>query len=98
MKDFGRFQQRFFRKLQGGLSLVSLFEYLPEVYLYVKDRRSRFVKSNEAHWKLRGFASEAEMLGLSDLDIHPQHMAERYIEEDRRVMRSRRPLPNQVWL
>jgi AraC-like DNA-binding protein len=98
MKDPGRFQSRFFGRLQGGLHLASLFDYLPEVYLYVKDRRSRFVKVNEPLWRLRGFDAEADMIGLSDLDIHAQHLAEQYMEEDRRVMRLRQPLPNQIWL
>lgn len=98
MPDPDRFQRRFFEKLDGSLALTPLFEYLPEVYLYVKDRRSRFVKVNEALWRLRGCESEAEMIGLSDLDIHPQHLAEQYIAEDRRVMQSARPLPNQIWL
>jgi PAS domain S-box-containing protein len=98
MRDPGRFQQRFFERLAGGLPLASLFEYLPEVYLYVKDRQSRFVKVNEAWWRMRGYNSEAEIIGLSDMDIHPPHLAEQYIEEDRRVMRDRRPLPNQIWL
>jgi len=98
MPDPHRFQRRFFEKLEGSLALTPLFEYLPEVYLYVKDRQSRFVKVNEALWKLRGCESEAEMIGLCDRDIHPQHLADQYIAEDRRVMRSGRPLPNQIWL
>jgi AraC-like DNA-binding protein len=98
MGDPYRLQRRFFEKLEGSLALTPLFEYLPEVYLYVKDRRSRFVKVNEALWRLRGYESEAEMLGLCDLDIHPQHLAEQYIAEDRRVMQNARPLPNQIWL
>lgn len=98
MHDPADFQRRFFEKLTGGLSLAPLFEYLPEVYFYVKDRRSRFVKVNAALWQMRGFDSEAAMLGLTDLDIHPSHLAEQYIDEDRRVMHSRQPLPNQIWL
>ncbi|WP_422928975.1 helix-turn-helix domain-containing protein [Singulisphaera sp. PoT] len=98
MRDPRRFQERFFAKLEGSLALAPLFEYLPEVYLYVKDRRSRFVKVNEALWKLRGRESEAEMIGLCDRDIHPQHLADQYIAEDQRVMRSGKPLPNQIWL
>lgn len=86
MVDPYRSQRLFFEKLASSLSLAPLFEYLPEVYLYVKDRRSRFVKVNEALWRLRGCESEAEMLGLCDLDIHPKHLAEQYIAEDRRVM------------
>jgi AraC-like DNA-binding protein len=93
-----RLRRRFFEKLESSLALTPLFEYLPEVYLYVKDRQSRFVKVNEALWRLRGYEAEAEMIGLCDLDIHPQHLAEQYIAEDRRVMRSGRPLPNQIWL
>ncbi len=98
MRDPERFQRRFFDQVAGSVALAPLFEYLPEVYLYVKDRRSRFVKVNEALWRLRGYEAEDQMLGLSDRDIHPQHLADQYIAEDRRVMRSRRPLPNQIWL
>jgi len=91
-------QRRFFEQLASSLALTPLFEYLPEVYLYVKDRRSRFVKVNEALWRLRGCEAEDDMIGLCDLDMHPQHLAEQYMAEDRRVMRSGRPLPNQIWL
>ena len=98
MTDTDRFQRRFFERLEGGLALAPLFEHLPEVYHFVKDRKSRFVKVNEALWRLRGYSSEAEMIGLSDREIHPQHLADRYIDEDRRVMGSGLPLPNQIWL
>jgi AraC-like DNA-binding protein len=98
MIDPHRIQQRFFDKLEGGLALAPLFEYLPEVYLYVKDRQSRFVRVNEALWRLRGCDAEIDMIGLCDSDMHPQHLADQYIAEDRRVMKSGRPLPNQIWL
>jgi AraC-like DNA-binding protein len=98
MIDGHRIQQRFFEKLEGGLTLAPLFEYLPEVYLYVKDRQSRFVKVNEPLWRLRGCVAESEMIGLSDHDMHPQYLADQYTAEDRRVMRSGRALPNQIWL
>ena len=68
MHEIDRFKRQFFEKLEVGLALAPLFEYLPEVYLYVKDRRSRFVKVNEPLWRLRGFESESAMIGLCDLD------------------------------
>ncbi|MFN3148478.1 helix-turn-helix domain-containing protein [Bremerella sp.] len=80
------------------LALAGLFDYLPDVYLYVKDRDSRFVAVNEALWKLRGFESEADVVGKTDLDLHPRYLAERYMAEDRQVMESGIPLPNQIWL
>ena len=63
MIDPALLQRRFFDKLSSGLSLAPSFEYLPEVYFYVKDRRSRFVKVNAPLWKMRGFDGEADMLG-----------------------------------
>ena len=71
---------------------------LPDVFLYVKDRRSRFVHVNR-HWlDVRGFPSVEAVVGRSDFDLHPTHLAERYVEEDNRVMASRTALPRQVWL
>ncbi len=98
MPDPHLLQRHFFERLADSLALTPLFDYLPEVYAYVKDRRSRFMKVNEPLWRLRGFKAEDEMIGLSDLNIHAKHLADQYIAEDRRVMRSRLPLPNQIWL
>jgi AraC-like DNA-binding protein len=65
MIDPHRIQQRFFEKLEGSLALASLFEYLPEVYLYVKDCDSRFIRVNEPLWRMRGCEAERDMIGLS---------------------------------
>jgi AraC-like DNA-binding protein len=98
MPDHREFQQRFFDKLESGLTLAPLFDYLPDVYLYVKNLQSRFVKVNEALWRLRGCEAEHDMIGLCDRDMHPQHLADQYIAEDQCVFGSGRPLPNQIWL
>jgi len=80
------------------LALAGLFDYLPDVYLYVKDRDGKFVAVSHSLWKMRGYESESEVLGKTDLDIHPRYLAERYMAEDRQVMESGTPLPNQIWL
>ncbi|RCS53993.1 AraC family transcriptional regulator [Bremerella cremea] len=80
------------------LALGGLFEYLPDVYLYVKDLDGRFVKVSESLWRMRGFDSEEQMLGKTDLDLHPRYLAERYVAEDLLVMQAKTPLPNQIWL
>ena len=41
---------------------------------------------------------ELEAIGKSDRDFHTPVMAEAYIEEDRRVMKSGSPVPGQIWL
>lgn len=84
--------------METELALAPLFDYLPDVYLYVKDTEGRFIRANEALWRMRGFDSEGEMLGKTDFDLHPRYLAERYVAEDREIMRSGTPLPNQIWL
>ncbi len=76
----------------------ALFDHLPDAYLYVKDCHSRFVKVNEALWRLEGCTDEAGMLGRTDFDFHPPALAGQYIDEDRRVMAGGKPLPDQLWL
>ncbi len=96
-EDFFDRIQIFFESLSQAAGL-ELFDYLPDVFLYVKDSAGRFVKVNETLLRARGLKSEAEILGKTDLDIHPKFWGARYREEDQRVMQSRQPLIDQVWL
>ncbi|QGJ68943.1 AraC family transcriptional regulator [Planctomycetales bacterium 10988] len=98
MNEIKAFQERFFQSLAPGFALASLFDYLPEVFLYAKDCDSRFIKMNVALMQLHGFEREEEFVGKSDFDVHPPQWAEKYVREDREVMQLREPLPHQVWL
>lgn len=75
-----------------------LFDHLPDTYLFVKDRHSRFVQVNAALVRLEGCRSADEMYGKTDFDFHPPIMAAQYIAEDNRVMAKREPLIDQLWL
>ncbi|MGV3484148.1 MAG: helix-turn-helix domain-containing protein [Planctomycetaceae bacterium] len=90
--------EAFFDELADPASLLKLFDYLPDVYLYVKDVEGRFVKINQTLIDARGLKSETEILGKTDVDLHPKYWALRYREEDQRVMQLRQPLVDQVWL
>jgi AraC-like DNA-binding protein len=78
--------------------VLALFDALPEVYLFVKDRESRFVKVNAAWLRLHGCRSAAEAIGRTDYDFHPPALADQYVADDQRVLRSGRPLRDQPWL
>ncbi|MFG0336157.1 MAG: helix-turn-helix domain-containing protein [Maioricimonas sp. JB049] len=98
MEDWKTFRQEFVERLAPDVQLATLFDFLPELYLYVKNHRSQFIRVNQAHLRLRGFSHESEIIGKTDFDLHPRYLAEQYVNEDRRVMQAGRPLPNQVWL
>ncbi|MFM7411990.1 MAG: helix-turn-helix domain-containing protein [Planctomycetota bacterium] len=78
--------------------VLRLFDALPDVYLFVKDRESRFVTANAAWLALHGFPSEAAAVGKSDYDLNPPALAAQYVAEDQRVMRAGKPLREQAWL
>jgi AraC-like DNA-binding protein len=91
------FQQQFFARYPGSQPLMELFEHVPEVCFYAKDRKSRFVRLNRANLAVYGVQDEESLLGRSDRDFHPPSLAEGYIAEDQRVMESG-PVLNQTWL
>jgi AraC-like DNA-binding protein len=78
--------------------VLQLFDVLPDVHLFVKDRQSRFTRANTAWLRMHGCRSEAEAIGKSDFDFHPPALASQYVAEDARVMESRKPLIDQAWL
>jgi AraC-like DNA-binding protein len=91
-------QAAFFRAIANPLVLAEMFDVIPDAYLFIKDRDHRYVKVNRAELLLHGCEREEEMLGRTDFDFHPPVFAAQYVDEDRRVMASRRPLLAQVWL
>jgi len=78
--------------------IVELYNFLPDVYFFMKNLKGQFVALNQAFLKHHGCDSEDEMIGKTDYDFHTPYQAERYIEEDHKVIESGSALPNQIWL
>ncbi|PDT40168.1 MULTISPECIES: diguanylate cyclase [Sinorhizobium] len=71
--------------------LETAFSQSPD-YLYVKDRDSRFITVNENMIRLYRMRTTAEMVGLSDFDLHPRRLAEELYHREQEVMRTGVPL------
>lgn len=68
--------------------LDSVIENLPNM-VFVKDARElRFVRFNKAGEELLGYSRD-DLLGKNDFDFFPQHQAEHFIREDRKVLESK---------
>ncbi len=74
--------------------LRTLVDHIPD-YIFVKDTQSRQLLNNAANLRLIGTQTDAEMLGKTVFDIYPREQAQRYFDEDQRVMRSGQALLNQ---
>ena len=92
------FQADFFTRHPLALQVMELFDQLPGVSFYAKDRLSRFVKVNGRFLENHGLREEQDVLGRTDRDLSPPSMAAAYMDEDQRVMAGRKPIPGRVWM
>jgi PAS domain S-box-containing protein len=96
--DAAAIQRRFFERLANPWDLGLLFDYLPDTYFYAKNAQGRFVMVNQALANLVAAASPEAMTGKTDHDFSPRDLADQYVAEDHRVMKTRKPVTFQAWL
>lgn len=82
----------------GPQQFQQLFEHLPGVYFFVKDRHSRMVCASQPFVEHLGAKSEAEIIGKTDDDFFPPHAADHFKRDDELVMATGRPLIGRVEL
>lgn len=93
-----QFQEEFFKHCPSAVSLLNLYDTLPQTYFYAKDHKSRFVKVNQLFLDNHNYEHEWQVIGKCDRDFHPPLMAEAYMAEDQRVMASKKQQDSQIWL
>lgn len=86
------------RKAQESLEqernlLRTLIDNLPD-YISVKDRESRFLDANPAAVQVMGARTLADIVGKTDADFCPPHLAAEYRADEEELIRSGRPLVN----
>jgi PAS domain S-box-containing protein len=88
--------REFFNRLEPGQQVLTLFDLLPDVSFFVKDRKGRFMKLNRRGCEYCGVVSEDEAIGKTDHDFFPGTRADDYREDDEQVMRSGKPILNRI--
>lgn len=93
------FQAAFLRRLGGPQPLRALFDHLPGVSVSVKDRESRVIFAGRPILEKFGMTDELEIVGTTDRDRYPAHLAEIFIAGDREVIALGRPVIDraEVW-
>jgi PAS domain S-box-containing protein len=73
--------------------LRTLIDNLPD-YIYVKDKEFKHLLNNRANVELLGELTEADTIGKSVFDYMPKDLAEKYIEDDKKVLETGKALYN----
>jgi AraC-like DNA-binding protein len=71
-----------------ALPLQRLFDDLPNVVFFIKDRAGRYLAVNRTLVERCGFTDKGEVLGKRPSDLFPAPLAALYERQDQRVVRS----------
>ena len=65
--------------------MAAILDNIPDL-AWVKDASGHFIAVNRAFAVAKGFAEASDMIGKTDLEVHPQELAESYRRDDAEVM------------
>ncbi len=83
-------------KLAKGHNLLSgLMDNTPD-WVFFKDSKSRFARINRAHARLLGIADPKEAVGKTDFDFFPRQVAQRFYDEEQKIIQSGQPVVARV--
>ncbi len=91
-----KFRQNFLDQLDAVSPLRQLFDLLPDVTFFMKDRQGRFILRNRHGCEYCQVTSERELVGKTDYDFHPKARADMYVKGDQKVMRTGVPIINAI--
>ena len=94
------FQSQFMAQLADPLAIRAIFEHLPDISFFVKDRQGKIVAVSSSVLHRLGLSRESEFVGKTDAEFYPAHMSDTYKADDEWVFRTGKPLVNrlEVWL
>src|SRR4051812_16051448 len=92
-------QQRFFARMADPQGVRAIFEHLPNVFFFVKDAQGRHIAANSVTFERFGIRGERDLIGQMDEAFFPADVAAAYREDDRKVIRTGKPIINrlEVW-
>ena len=75
--------------------LSTLMDNIPD-FIYFKDAKSRFVRTNRAHAKAFGLSDPDEAVGKTDFDFFTKEHAWSAYEDEQRIIQTGQPIVGQV--
>ena len=91
-------RDQFLRSIAPENGCHVLFDHIPGVAFFAKDRQSRLVAANRLFYERVGFRSERELIGKDDLALFPARLAEHFRRDDAEVLRTGKPKLNIIEL
>lgn len=87
-----RLRNGFLEEIDLDRGFDRLFNHLPGILFFAKDREGRLLAANQALLALYGYTDETEFWGTTDFDHLPRSLAEKFRADDLRIIESGEPL------
>ncbi len=91
-----KFKSDFWQRVGDFRPFQQLFDLLPDVAFFVKDRQCRFVMNNLRAVECSGAASEEETLGKLGHEFFSDDRMAIYLKQDRQVLETGQPIINAI--
>lgn len=82
------------KTLRGCGEIERLFEYLPEVLFFAKDKEGRLMRGSQPFVQHCGCDDLRALIGKMDSELFPRFMAAKFRNDDLQVMESGEPMLN----
>lgn len=79
--------KHFFRSIKQIKLLYTLIDSMPD-WIYVKDRKSRFILANKHLAASHGIRNPGEIVGKTDFDYYPEPIANAFYSDEQDIMSS----------
>ena len=85
--------------LSAGLAIIEqLFDHVPETAFFLKDAQGRYRAVNYSLVERCGLEQKSQLIGKHVREIFPKELAELYASQDQAVLRTGRPIIDQLEL
>ncbi len=91
-----RLRQTWLAAIHPDGQAFQMFDHLGEVLFFAKDREGRLLAANRALLDHYGYAEERDFWGITDFQILPHSLAEKFRRDDLTVIESGEPLVDLV--
>jgi len=98
IRDYQKTITQFIDNLDRAGSFEGLFDYIPDVYFFVKDENYKLIMCNEPCLSLFRLTDKFDIIGKSEYDFFPKKIADPIHEDDVMVMEHRQPIIDRMEL
>ncbi len=87
-----RLRAAFLEEIRPDGHFHRLFDYLPGVLFFAKDLEGRLLAANRALLQLYGYQREEDFYGVTDFDLLPRSLAEKFRQDDQQIAATGEPM------